>query len=100
VGLGSPVEIFRFVLLPTQQLVTRGPYAYTRNPMFLGVLFLLLAIALHGMSITALALLPILLLVGLEYIRVYEEPALRERFGEEYRQYRRSVPALIPRFRR
>lgn len=100
VGLGSPVEAFQVALHPTQQLVTTGPYAYSRNPMFLGVLFLLLAVALNGRSVTGLLLLPIILLVGLEYIRAYEEPALRKRFGDEYKQYRRSVPALIPRFRR
>lgn len=100
VGLGSPVEAFQVALHPTQQLVTTGPYAYSRNPMFLGVLFLLLAVALYGRSVTGLALLPIILLIGLEYIRAYEEPALRKRFGDEYRQYRRSVPALIPRFKR
>jgi len=100
VGLGSPVEAFQVALHPTQLLVTTGPYAYSRNPMFLGVLFLLLAVALHGRSVTGLMLLPIILLVGLEYIRAYEEPALQKRFGDEYRQYRRSVPALIPRFKR
>ena len=100
VGRGSPIELLGLGLYPTEQLVTTGPYAYTRNPMFLGLLFLLLAVGLLNGSITALVLLPIVTLAGLEYIRVYEEPVLAERFGEEYRLYRRSSPALIPRLRR
>ncbi len=100
VGLGSPVEVFRVALHPTELLVTTGPYAYTRNPMFLGLLFVLLAVALYGKSITGLALLPIIAIAGLEYLRVYEEPVLKERFGQEYSSYRKSVPALFPRNRR
>ncbi len=96
VGRGSPIEM----ILPTEQLVTTGPYAYTRNPMLLGLLFLLLATALYWRSVTALVLLPGAALAALEYIRANEEPILRERFGREYSQYRRVVPALIPRRRR
>lgn len=96
VGRGSSIEM----ILPTERLVTTGPYAYTRNPMLLGLLFLLLAIALYGRSIAGLVLLPAAALAALEYIRANEEPILRERFGREYSLYRRSVPALIPRFRR
>lgn len=100
VGLGAPVEIFRVALLPTELLVTTGPYAYTRNPMFLGLLFVMLAVALYGMSISGLMMLPIIAIAGLEYLRAYEEPVLKKRFGQEYSSYRRSVPALIPGIRR
>lgn len=100
IGGGSAVSIRVLGLRPTEQLVTAGPYAYTRHPTLLGILFLLLAVALLTRSISALFLLPIAALIALEYMRRYEEPALRARFGRDYRQYRRMVPALIPRPRR
>lgn len=33
------------------------------------------------------------------FVRLYEEPALAARFGEEYEQYRRNVPRWLPRLR-
>lgn len=100
IGRGSAVAVRILGLRPTEQLVTSGPYAYTRHPTLLGILFLLLGVALLTRSVSALVLLPIAALIGLEYARRREEPVLRERFGGDYRQYRRTVPALIPRPRR
>jgi len=100
VGLGSPVEVFGIALYPTQRLVTTGPYAYTRNPMFLGLLFLLLAVGFATRSISALVLIPILAVLGVLYLRKYEEPGLVRRFGQEYLEYRNAVPMLTPSFKR
>jgi protein-S-isoprenylcysteine O-methyltransferase Ste14 len=100
VGRGSSVAILSLRLYPTEELVTIGPYGYTRNPTLLGLLLVLLAVALTTRSVTALVSLPIIALLSLEYVRAYEEPVLRQRFGLEYSQYRRSVPALFPRLKR
>ena len=99
VGGGSPVEAFGMALEPTKRLVTTGPYAYTRNPMLIGFLFLLLAGALYADSISGVALIPILALVAMLYIRRFEEPALVRRLGKRYEDYREAVPALIPSIR-
>ncbi len=99
VGGGSPVEAFGRALEPTQSLVTTGPYAYTRNPMLVGSLFLLLAGALYANSISGVVLIPVLALIALWYIARFEEPELVRRFGEPYEQYREAVPALIPSIR-
>jgi protein-S-isoprenylcysteine O-methyltransferase Ste14 len=99
VGKGSPVEAFGRALDPTQCLVTTGPYAYTRNPMLIGFLFLMLAGALYADSISGVVLIPVLALVALLYIRRFEEPALVRRFGKCYEDYREAVPALIPSIR-
>jgi protein-S-isoprenylcysteine O-methyltransferase Ste14 len=96
VGKGSPAEVFGVALYPTQYLVTTGPYAYTRNPMVLGLFTLLLGIAFLMNSISALVMVPILALGAVVYIRIYEEPGLARRFGEAYVQYRISTPVLIP----
>ena len=99
VGRGSPIEAFGIALYPTQTLVTTGPYAYTRNPMVLGELFILLGIALLMRSIAALVLVPILAFLAVFYLRTFEEPGLVRRFADQYRHYRERVPALVPVFR-
>ena len=96
VGKGSPVEAFGVALYPTQRLVTSGPYAYTRNPMILGLLFIFLAIAFAANSTGGLILIPILALLTVAYIKAFEEPELARRFGEAYTEYREAVPVLIP----
>ena len=99
-GRGTPIEAFGKALYPTSKLVTTGPYAYVRNPMLLGQMFILLAIAFYTGSLSGLILIPILTLIALAYIRMYEEPELVRRFGDKYVQYRKSVPAIIPRLKR
>lgn len=99
VGKGSPVEAFGVALYPTQILVTTGPYAYTRNPMVLGELFVLLGIALIARSVTGLVLIPVLACLAVLYLKVFEEPGLVRRFNGPYIEYRKRVPVLIPRLR-
>jgi len=99
VGKGSPAEVFGYAIYPTQNLVTTGPYAYTRNPMIFGLFFLLLGIALFANSVAGIILLPIGGLIAAAYIRRFEEPGLAERFGDGYAEYRRRVPMLFPSLR-
>ena len=96
VGRGSPVEVFGIALYPTRRLVTTGPYAYTRNPMVLGVLFILAAIAFIADSTAGLILVPVLALLAMVYIKRWEEPGLTRRFAEAYVEYCKAAPALIP----
>lgn len=80
---------------PTK-LVTTGIYARVRHPRYLGYLLLLLAVFFITGVVSLLALF--LLLVILFYaVTVVEERELRNRFGEAYRDYQKSVPRLIPR---
>ena len=99
VGRGSPAEIFGYAIYPTQNLVTTGPYAYSRNSMVFGMFFVLLGIALYANSVAGIALLPIGWLIAMGYIRRFEEPGLVERFGDEYVEYRKRVPMLFPSLR-
>jgi len=81
---------------PTK-LVVRGLYGYTRNPMYTGVLTVILAWAvLFG----ALELLLYALVVGTCFqlvIVFYEEPHLRAHFGREYEDYCTRVGRWLPR---
>ena len=82
-----------------QTLVTAGPYAYLRNPMYVGTAVGLLAFA--GMSGLWYAVLVVAAVIGVVYAGavVSEEAFLVGSFGEEYRLYRQAVPRLLPRLR-
>jgi protein-S-isoprenylcysteine O-methyltransferase Ste14 len=84
------------------KLVTNGPYAYVRNPLYLGNMLIYL-----GFGIMSMALFPYLQIIALGYfllqyylIVTLEEEYLSCRFGDEYMRYFRSVPRFIPRLRR
>jgi len=88
-------------LARNERLATGGPYAYTRNPMYLGRMLLIIGFSVSVWGWAGLALL----VVGLGYFlfsymprkETKEPERLARFFGEEYREYRRSVPALLPR---
>jgi protein-S-isoprenylcysteine O-methyltransferase Ste14 len=84
---------------PPRQLVVRGPYRYVRNPMISGVVFVLFGEALLLLSRPHLTWALIFLGINSVYIPLLEEPGLAARFGEDYREYCRQVPRLIPRLR-
>jgi len=82
-------------LAKNQRLATSGPYAYTRNPLYLGTLIVAAGLAVAGRS-AGLALLfaGVFLLVYLPVI-LLEEQHLRQLFPE-YVDYARQVPSLLP----
>lgn len=96
IGRGSPAEAFGIALLPTRQLVRTGPYAYTRNPMVFGGLWLALAVAFYQRSLIGFIAVVVLAVIAVFYLKAFEEPGLERRFGEAYQSYRRHVPLLIP----
>ena len=77
---------------PPKFLVVRGPYRFTRNPMYNGVIALIVGEAWLFSSV-ALAEYALLVLVLFHlFVVLYEEPVLESEFGESYRVYRRAVP--------
>ena len=75
-------------------LMTRGPYAYSRHPMYLTELALWLGWAVMYGSIIVLAGL-VALCVVVSILAPREERALEAKFGEAYRQYRARVPRWL-----
>jgi protein-S-isoprenylcysteine O-methyltransferase Ste14 len=77
---------------PPRQLVVKGLYRFTRNPMYNGVVAVLLGQAwlFWSLALAEYALL-VFLLFHL-FVVLYEERALESRFGEAYRVYRKVVP--------
>lgn len=82
-----------------KQLTTSGPYAYTRNPLYLGSLMLAAGFAIAARSWWIVAVM--LLMFAAIYIPVVagEERILRQKFPG-YEDYARHVPRLLPRFTR
>jgi protein-S-isoprenylcysteine O-methyltransferase Ste14 len=84
---------------PPRNLVVKGPYRYVRNPMISGVLFILIAEAMILKSRLQAQWAFTFLIINLVYIPLVEEPMLRARFGDPYREYCRHVPRIFPRVR-
>jgi protein-S-isoprenylcysteine O-methyltransferase Ste14 len=91
-GRGTPLPV-----MPTQELLTEGPFRYCRNPMTLGTILAYLGIAIAARTIAGTALVLSLAASLLAYLKRLEEGELAERFGEAYLAYRREVPFIIPR---
>lgn len=92
-GLGAP-----FAIALSRRLAVDWLYAWTRNPMVLASLALLLALGIWFQSTffvlwACLLVTPALLL----FVKVFEERELEIRFGASYREYKARTPMLIPR---
>ena len=78
------------------QLVSSGPYRLVRHPIYASLLGMLLCTILL-MTTWEGAIVSLVLYVAGTEIRVRTEDALlASRFGDEFRNYQRSVPAYIP----
>ncbi len=87
-------------LAKNQKLATSGPYAWTRNPLYLGSSLIGAGFALAGGNwILALGCLILFAAIYWPVIR-REEEYLRSEFGEDYDRYAQHVPLFLPRFRR
>ncbi len=77
-------------------LLTSGPYAYVRNPMYLGNLIITTALAI----MSGLWYAPLVAWAAYAFVYgnviPYEEVYLRGAFGQEYQAYFRAVPRLLP----
>jgi protein-S-isoprenylcysteine O-methyltransferase Ste14 len=81
-------------LLPgqaTESMIEEGPYGVSRNPLYVGLLALYLALALLVPTVWGLVLFPVAVLLVLWGAILPEERFLRERFGAPYDEYTRRV---------
>lgn len=90
-GHGTPLP-----LAPPRVLVVRGLYRYTRNPMYVSVLLVVLG---QGILLAS----PWILAYGLGvagifhlFVTGYEEPMLSRAYGASYAAYRHRVPRWLP----
>lgn len=94
-GRGTPAPID-----PPKELLVSGLYRYVRNPMYIGILLILLGEAFLFCSLALLFYSVIMLVVFHLFVVLYEEPTLAKKFGESYRRYCLEVPRWLPRFGR
>ncbi len=78
-----------------QKLVTTGMHGRVRHPLYVGHLLMMLGWTAASGLVVCYALLAFALITGAIMIPL-EEKELERRFGEEYREYKKNVPALIP----
>ena len=94
-GLGTPAPV-----APTRTLVVSGFYRFVRNPMYVAVAALIFGQAILFAS-WGVALYGVVIAAAFDtFVRVYEEPTLRETYGERYAAYCARTPRWIPRIRR
>ena len=92
-SMGTPIPF-----TPTKELVVTGLYKFVRNPLYIAGTLVLAGETLLFQSIGIF--IYTLIMFGVFNIHVLiEETHLENTFGKKYRQYRRSVPRWIPRFK-
>jgi protein-S-isoprenylcysteine O-methyltransferase Ste14 len=77
------------------ELIMVGLYAYTRHPIYLGVMLLFFG-WFFVTRLTILLIMTLLFLVLFGIVAKWEERELTERFGVQYEQYKKAVPFFVP----
>jgi protein-S-isoprenylcysteine O-methyltransferase Ste14 len=80
-----------------EKLVTDSVYSYVRHPQYCGLFLITIGFLIQWPSFTTLVMGPILIFA---YYRLAkrEEKDMEKQFGEEFLEYKKKVPAFIPRF--
>ena len=89
----APVE-------PPKELVAVGFYRYVRNPMYVGILWMLAGHFLWFGYWNLLIYSAVVFLAFYSFVTFYEEPTLKKKFGRAYEEYLQRVPGWIPRLPR
>lgn len=103
-GVGYAGQTTRESAVTAPALVTAGPYAYVKNPLYVGNFVTALGFfVMAAGGLPAIVQAGLLLLVACWYFMVYgliiplEEAYLSRTFGEAYRAYSAAVPRVVPR---
>jgi protein-S-isoprenylcysteine O-methyltransferase Ste14 len=75
----------------TPEIITAGVYAYTRNPMYLGMALVQVGFGFAFANAWMIALIPPVLVIIYAIAIRHEEAYLARKFGEPYSEYKRSV---------
>ncbi len=89
-----------FRLRTAMQLTLTGPYAYIRNPVYVGNVFMACGLCVGSELLWCAPLVLLWCAVFYTYVVRYEEASLREKYGTEYVEYLERVPRWFPKLRR
>jgi len=81
--------------LPTEAIVTTSVFSYTRNPIYLSMVILLLAFALLFNALWIAIMIPAFMFVMQKGVIEREEAYLERKFGDEYLRYKKRVRRWI-----
>lgn len=95
IGKGTPAPFD-----PPRKLVVRGPYAFVRNPMYIGAFIALAGAAIYFWSWPMLGYTFAFAIATHLFVVAYEEPTLRRLFGPEHDQYCSRTRRWLPRLTR
>jgi protein-S-isoprenylcysteine O-methyltransferase Ste14 len=95
IGKGTPA-----VFDPPREFVAVGPYAYVRNPMYIGGFILIIGFGLYHTSVSMLIFCVVLAVIFHFFVLFVEEPILERKFGESYLAYKRNVHRWFPKSKR
>jgi len=76
---------------PTKKLVIKGLYRYSRNPMYVGVMLILIGESTYYMARILWIYTLVIFIAFYLFILFFEEPRLRRDFGDDYQEYCRRV---------
>ncbi len=79
-----------------QKLVTHGPFSFVRNPLYVGNFFIVFGFSVFAANLSLVLITILLFSLQYYFIVRYEEFVLTGKFGSEYKNYCRRVPAWIP----
>lgn len=85
-------------LKKNQELATSGPYAHTRNPLYLGTFLLGMGVAIGGGAAWFAAFFAMVYLAIYVPVMLAERDTMRDLFPDEYQEYSKHVPLFVPRF--
>jgi protein-S-isoprenylcysteine O-methyltransferase Ste14 len=91
-GRGTPAPID-----PPKELVVAGLYNYIRNPMYVGVLTIIIGHFLWFKTLSMIVYGLVIFLAFYLFVTLYEEPHLKDTFGTAYENYTKRVPRWLPR---
>ena len=98
---GSLLRIWAAGHIEKGRVLTQGgPYAFTRNPLYLGSFFMALGIIVGGQGYWLLPAFGIFFALFYFPVMKAEEQELRAGYGDRFIEYSRSVPLFIPSFRK
>jgi protein-S-isoprenylcysteine O-methyltransferase Ste14 len=94
IGKGTPMP-----LMATRKLVVQKPYSYCRNPLAFGLVNLYSGVSILIGSPSSVVMVFVFSAIILSYIKFIEEKELEQRCGDEYVEYKKRTPFIIPRLK-